>query len=95
MTNAILTEWTLGEGMTFVSITRDANEAITTASVIWPDGSTGTFTTDTASTSFPGAVDAYHITYVPVSGPTKTITQPAVTRDAAGAVIAQPALTIA
>lgn len=89
-----LTQWTYAQAFQLVSATRDANEAITTASIVWPDGATGTFTTDTASTAFPGAVDAFHVTHV-LSGATKTITQPAVTRDAGGAVTAQPALTVA
>jgi hypothetical protein len=90
-----LVEWTLAEAYALTSITRDVNEAITTASVVWPDSSTGVFTTDTASTAFPGAIDAYHVTYIPGSGTTKTITQPLLTRDSSGAVTAQPVLTIA
>lgn len=89
-----LIAWTLTQAFTVTSATRDANEAITTASVIWPDGATGTFTTDTASSAFPGAIDAYHVTHV-LNGTTKTVTQPAVTRDAGGAVTAQPALVVA
>lgn len=72
------------------SITRDANEAVTSAAVVWPDGTSGTFTADTLSSSFPGAVDAYHITYG-----SKTYTQSAVTRDSAGAVTNRPAITVA
>jgi hypothetical protein len=92
---AALLGWAYGQNFRLVSASRDSYGAITTASVIWPDGGTGTFTTDTASTAFPGAIDAYHVTYV-VSGVTKTVTQTAVTRDATtGAVTAQPALTVA
>ncbi len=87
--------WAYAQSYALISGTRDSNEALTTGTVQWPDGSTGTFTTDTASTAFPGAIDAYHITYIPSVGPTRTITQPLLTRDAAGAVTAQPALTIA
>lgn len=93
--NTHLLAWAYAQAFRLVSATRDANSAITTASVVWPDGSTGTFTTTTASTSFPGAIDAYTVTYVPASGSTKTVTQTAVTRDAAGAVTAQPALAVA
>lgn len=92
--SASLLGWAYAQSFRLVSATRDANSAITTASVVWPDGSTGTFTTTTASTAFPGAIDAYTVTYVPSSGPTKTITQTAVTRDSAGAVTAQPALGV-
>lgn len=88
-----LLQWAYGNIFQLVSATRDSNEAIVTASIIWPDGSTGTFTTDVASTAFPGAIDAWHATYVN-NGVTKTITQPVVTRDANGAVTAQPAITI-
>jgi hypothetical protein len=73
-------------------ITRDANEAATSAAVTWPDGAPGTYTATTLSTAFPGAVDAYTITYgSPVE---KTYTQPAVTRDSSGAVTNRPAITV-
>lgn len=74
------------------AITRDASGAATSASVVWPDGTAGTYTADTVSTAFPGAVDAYHITYG--SPATKTFTQPAVTRDSTGAVTNLPALVV-
>jgi len=89
-----LLQWAYASAFQLVSATRDANEAIVAASIMWPDGATGTFTTDIASTAFPGAIDAWHATHV-LSGVTKTVTQTAVTRDANGAVIAQPAITIA
>jgi hypothetical protein len=76
------------------TITRDGNGAATSAGVVWPDGTTGTYTADTVSTAFPGAVDAYHITYAGAT--TKTYTQTAVTRDATtGAVTVRPAITVA
>lgn len=92
--NERLLGWAYANAFQLVSATRDANEAIVTASIVWPDGGTGTFTTDVASTSFPGAIDAWHATYVN-GNVTHTVTQPAVTRDANGAVTAQPAITIA
>jgi hypothetical protein len=95
ITNEKLTTWTNSGSYSLTGITRDSNEAITTATIVWPDGSTGVFTSDTLSTDYPGAIDAYHVTYVPASGPTKTITQSLLTRDASGAVTAQPILTIA
>lgn len=94
ITSVQLIAWTLSASFALTSATRDVNEAITTASIAWPDGATGTFTTDTASTLFPGAIDAYHVTYVPAVGTAFTITQSPVTRDAAGGVTAQPQLTI-
>jgi hypothetical protein len=74
------------------AITRDSNGAATSAGVVWPDGSSGTYT-GTASSTFPGAVDAYTVTWV--GSTTKTVTQPAVTRDSTGAVTTRPAMTVA
>lgn len=74
------------------TITRDANGVATSAPVVWPDGTVGTYTADTVSTAFPGAVDGYHITYG--SPVTRTYTQPTVTRDSNGAVTARPAVVI-
>jgi len=87
-----LLPWAYNQTFQLVSAARDANGAITTASIVWPDGTAGVFTTDTASTAFPGAIDAWHATYLGTT--TKTVTQPAVTRDANGAVTVQPAITI-
>jgi hypothetical protein len=76
------------------AVTRDANGAATSAPVTWPDGRPGTYTADTLSTAFPGAVDAYHITYG--SPVIKTYTQPAITRDTTtGAATNVPAITVA
>ena len=75
------------------TVTRDANGAATTAPVVWPNGTPGTYTATTVSTAFPGAVDAYTITYG--SPVTRTYTQPAVTRNASGATISVPAVTVA
>lgn len=87
-----LSTWAYTQAFQALTVTRDTNGAIVTADIVWPDGIPGVFTTDIASIEFPGAVDAWHATYA--STPSKTITQPAVTRDASGAVIAQPAITI-
>lgn len=77
------------------SVTRDSNGAATSAGVVWPDGGTGTYTATTVSTAFPGAVDAYTVTYIPPGGGTTvTYTQPAVTRDSTGAVTDRPAITV-
>jgi hypothetical protein len=74
------------------AITRDANGAATSAAVVWPDGSPGNYTATSVSTAFPGAVDAYTITYG--SPVTKTYTQPTVTRNSLGAVTLRPAITV-
>lgn len=86
--------WLIGHvnDVAYTSITRDGNDAVTSASVVWPDGTTGTFTADTLSVAFPGAVDAYHVTYEGDS--TRTITQALVTRNGNGAVTAQPELEV-
>lgn len=84
--------WAFTQAFQVVTATRDSNGAIVTASIVWPDGVSGVFTTDVASTAFPGAIDAWHATHVGTT--TKTITQPTVTRDSNGAVVAQPAITI-
>lgn len=60
--------------------------------MVWPDGTTGMYTATTVSSAFPGAVDAYTVTYLGAA--TKTVTQAAVTRNSVGAVTAQPALVV-
>lgn len=92
-TVSILLGWAYVQAFALISGTRDGNEALTSGTVQWPDGATGVFTATTLSTAFPGAIDAYTVTYV-ANGVTRTITQPLLTRDPAGAVTAQPALTI-
>lgn len=74
------------------TITRDVDGAALGADVVWPDGDEGTYT-GTASTEFPGAIDSYTITKE--ASPTVTFTQPAVTRDANGAVTVRPTITVA
>ena len=86
-----LLAWTLAASYSVTSATRDSDGVITTATVSWPDASTGTFTRTTKNNTFL-TIDAYTVTHTS-SG--KTITQPAVTRDSNGNVTAQPALTIA
>lgn len=87
-----LLSWAYTSSFQLVSSTRDANSAIISANIVWPDSVTGVFTTDVASTAFPGAIDAWHATYA--GTPTKTITQTTVTRDSSGAVVIQPAIVI-
>jgi len=74
-------------------ITRDANGAAISAALVWPDGATGVYTATQVSAAFPGAVDAYTCTRV-VGGVMTTYTQPAVTRDASGAVVNKPAIVV-
>jgi hypothetical protein len=89
--DATIIGWAASEAYAITSATRDSDGVITTASVLWPDGSAGTFTRTTKNATFL-TIDAYTVTHTD-SG--KTATQPAVTRDASGNVTAQPALTIA
>ncbi|MEZ2388221.1 hypothetical protein AB6813_01510 [bacterium RCC_150] len=74
------------------AITRDTNGAATSAPVVWPDGTVGTYTADTLSTAFPGSVDGYHITYG--SPATHTYTQPTITRDSTGAASNIPQIVV-
>lgn len=73
------------------AVTRDANKVATSASVLWPDGVAGVYS-GTASTTFTTAVDSYTVTRA--GTPTKTYTQPAVTRDAAGNITNRPPITV-
>jgi len=87
----VLKEWTEGEDYELTSIGWDGDSVVYTATVKWPDGSAGTFTTTTKNTTWL-AVDAYTISHTNSS---KTVTQAAVTRDANGNITAKPALTVA
>lgn len=91
VTTQTLKMWTEGEAYEATSITRDSDGVVTTATVAWPDGSAGTFTTTTKNTTWL-AVDAFTVTHTD-SG--KTVTQAAVTRNSAGEVTTKPALTVA
>lgn len=74
------------------SITRNSNGAATSAGLIWPDGSVGTYTALVLSSTFSGAVDSYSVTYGnPV---TNTFTQPTITRDNTGASITIPTIVV-
>lgn len=86
-----LIEWTTGEDYRLPAINRDSDDVITTASVLWPDGRTGTFTTTVKNNTFL-TVDAFTITYN--GAPARTITQPLVTRNANGATTVIPNLII-
>lgn len=90
--NQQLLGWAYAEAFAVTTATRDANNLITSAIIVWPDGATGAFTTDTINATF-NAIDAWHATHI-LDGVTKTVTQTAVTRNAEGAVTAQPVITI-
>lgn len=78
--------------LAFGAMTRDANGAPLTGPVVWPDGTVGVYTTTTVSATWPGAVDAYTITYG--SPVIYTYTQPAVTRNASGFVTLRPVIVV-
>lgn len=86
--------WVSSESYMMTTTTFDSNEAISSGTVVWPDGVDGEFVTDIFSVTFPGAIDAYHMTYESPSGITVVITQPLVTRDSNGYVIVLPVLII-
>lgn len=88
--NTELLAWAAGGAYEFLSATYDAEGCILTASVRWPDGSTGTYTRTVKSASC-NMPDAYTITH-DESG--ATITQATMTRDGFCNVTTKPALTI-
>jgi len=72
------------------TLIRNGTGAVVSASLVWPDGATGVFT---ATATAGGAVEAYNVTHV-INGVTTTYTQPAVTRDGAGAITVRPAMVV-
>lgn len=90
VSDAALIEWTEGADYEMLSITWDGDGVISSATVKWPDGSSGTFTRNTKNTTWL-AIDAYEISHTN-SG--KTVVQSDYTRDSDGFVITKPALTI-
>ena len=89
---SLLVGWGYSQSFAMSSIVRSSAGAITSANITWPDGASGVYTALVLSTSFPGATDSWHATYV--GSPNHTITQPTVTRDGSGAITTQPAITI-
>lgn len=73
------------------SITRNGDGVITSAAAVWPDGKTGTFTTDAIDAT--GAINGYHVTRVD-GGTTTTYTQPTITRDSLGAATNVPQIVV-
>lgn len=71
------------------AISRNASNGITSAPVIWPDGSAGVFTALTFNPTFPGAIDSYTVTHEDLD---IVYFQPTVTRNAAGFVTNRPAM---
>lgn len=86
-----LKDWAEGEAYQMTGATFDADNVISGATVLWPDGSGGTFTTTTKDGTW-FAINAYTITHT-ASG--KTVTQSAVTRDGNGNITSKPSITVA
>ena len=86
-----LVAWVEAGAYEATAISFDSDGVVTTATVKWPDGSAGTFTT-TAKDTTHLAVNSYTVSHTD-SG--KTVTQAAVTRDADGNVTTKPALSVA
>ncbi|OWL95087.1 hypothetical protein CBQ26_13630 [Deinococcus indicus] len=87
--NLLLRQWTQAEAYEPTTITRNSDGLVTTATVTWPDGSTGTLTATNYNATH-SVYDGFTVTHA--SG--KTVTQAAVTRDSSGAVTAKPALVV-
>jgi hypothetical protein len=78
------------DSITTGAVTVDANNLVTSAAVVWPDGKLGTLTITSRDAN--NAVLAYNITYG--SPVIKTFTQPAITRNAAGAATNVPQIVV-
>jgi hypothetical protein len=72
------------------AVTVDANDLVTSAAVVWPDGKPGTMTITSRDAN--NAVTAYNITYG--SPVIKTFTQPTITRNANGAATNVPQIVV-
>jgi hypothetical protein len=72
------------------AITLDGSDQVTSAAVLWPDGTPGTLTITARDAN--GAITNYNITYG--SPVTKTFTQPTITRNAAGAATNVPQIVV-
>jgi hypothetical protein len=57
-TNALLKAWVSSDAYELLSITRDENDVMTSATVKWPDGSAGTFTATSVNSTF-HLIDAF------------------------------------
>ena len=88
-----LKAWSMSGAFELTAVTyySAAPGVVSTATVKWPDGSAGVYTTTTLNTTH-RAVDAYTITHTE-SG--LTVTQTAVTRDLWGNETVKPAITVA
>jgi hypothetical protein len=72
------------------AVTVDGSDQVTSAAVLWPDGTPGTLTITSRDAT--GAVTAYNITYG--SPANKTFTQPTITRNSNGAATNVPQIVV-
>lgn len=72
------------------AVTVNGSDEVTSAAVLWPDGTPGTLTITARHAT--GAVTNYNITYG--SPVTKTFTQPTITRNANGAATNVPQIVV-
>lgn len=87
----MLKGWTVAKAYALTSATYDSSGCITSATVRWPDGSSGTYTTTLKNAVF-NIPDSYTITHANTG---LTVTQSTVTRNANGDITVQPDLTTA
>jgi len=80
--------WAADPSKLWTGVITYINGAATSAAILWPDGTAGTYA-GTPSGTFPSAVDSYTLTHG-----ADTYTQPTVTRDAAGNITTRPAITV-
>ena len=86
--NQLLKQYVLNELYEFTSYEYDMGNVTTTGRIIWPDGTTGLYTTPTSGINF-ATIDTFTLTY---SG--KTIIQPLMLRNSDGLITGRPSLTI-
>lgn len=84
---SLIQGWAAGQAYQTVTPTRSATGLLQTATVIWPDGSTGVYT----GTTYDATYDVYLGYTVTHAASGTTVTQPAVTLDAGGAITNAPA----
>lgn len=86
-TSNMLIAWTLGELWSYTSITRDADDLVSSAGIRWPDNTAGTFTQTSKSA---GRITGFTVTYSSL-----TVTQSTMTLDSDGNVTVRPRPTVA
>lgn len=85
-----LLAWAAGNAYQITSAEYDDTGVITVADILWPDGSTGSYTRTVKNTGC-NAVDGYVLTHDSSAG---TVTQPTITRDGFCNVLLKPALVV-